>query len=130
MSCRRLVSALVVTSLSNGPPNETFHGGEIEMSQELFVGGTSHAFRTSEAKAMTTRSERDEWLEPDGLGGFAWGTASGIRTRRYHALLLAAPRRPRCGARVEVSGVNAVAPALPGTQVGSKGAGGRHGMAV
>src|SRR5512140_3733347 len=35
-----------------------------------------------------------EWLEADGLGGFASGTASGIRTRRYHALLLAAARPP------------------------------------
>ena len=35
-----------------------------------------------------------EWLEADGLGGFASGTASGIRTRRYHALLLAAMRPP------------------------------------
>jgi hypothetical protein len=33
-----------------------------------------------------------EWLEADGLGGFASGTALGIRTRRYHgALLVAAP---------------------------------------
>ncbi|MGH9391116.1 MAG: glycogen debranching enzyme N-terminal domain-containing protein, partial [Vicinamibacteria bacterium] len=31
-----------------------------------------------------------EWLEADGLGGFASGTESGIRTRRYHALLLSA----------------------------------------
>ena len=31
-----------------------------------------------------------EWLETDGLGGFASGTVSGVRTRRYHALLLAA----------------------------------------
>ena len=31
-----------------------------------------------------------EWLEADGLGGFASGTMAGIRTRRYHALLLAA----------------------------------------
>ena len=31
-----------------------------------------------------------EWLEADGLGGFASGTVSGVRTRRYHALLLAA----------------------------------------
>ncbi len=31
-----------------------------------------------------------EWLEADGLGGFASGTASGLRTRRYHALLLTA----------------------------------------
>jgi predicted glycogen debranching enzyme len=41
-------------------------------------------------------SSRDEaeWLEPDGLGGFASGTASGIRTRRYHSLLLAAITPP------------------------------------
>jgi predicted glycogen debranching enzyme len=36
----------------------------------------------------------DEWLETDGLGGFASGTTSGIRTRRYHALLLAATTPP------------------------------------
>jgi len=35
-----------------------------------------------------------EWLEADGLGGFASGTVCGIRTRRYHALLLAAARPP------------------------------------
>ncbi|MFN0117083.1 MAG: amylo-alpha-1,6-glucosidase [Elusimicrobiota bacterium] len=27
-----------------------------------------------------------EWLETDGLGGFAMGTSSGVRTRRYHGL--------------------------------------------
>lgn len=31
-----------------------------------------------------------EWLEADGLGGYAMGAASGIRTRRYHGLLRAA----------------------------------------
>lgn len=35
-----------------------------------------------------------EWLEADGLGGFASGTVAGIRTRRYHALLLAARTPP------------------------------------
>jgi predicted glycogen debranching enzyme len=35
-----------------------------------------------------------EWLEADGLGGFASGTVDGIRTRRYHALLLVAPPSP------------------------------------
>src|SRR5690348_9754591 len=35
-----------------------------------------------------------EWLEADGLGGFAMGTADGIRTRRYHAILLVATRPP------------------------------------
>ena len=38
--------------------------------------------------------ERLEWLEADGLGGFASGTATGIRTRRYHAWLLAAAGAP------------------------------------
>ena len=35
-----------------------------------------------------------EWLETDGLGGFASGTTGLIRTRRYHALLLAAADPP------------------------------------
>ena len=35
-----------------------------------------------------------EWLEADGLGGFASGTAGLARTRRYHALLLAATKPP------------------------------------
>lgn len=36
-----------------------------------------------------------EWLETDGHGGFASGTVGGRRTRRYHALLLAATPRGR-----------------------------------
>ena len=55
---------------------------------------------------MNTDSERDEWLEPDGLGGFASGTAAGIRTRRYHALLLAATTPPT-GRVVLVNGFDA-----------------------
>jgi predicted glycogen debranching enzyme len=47
-----------------------------------------------------------EWLEADGLGGFASGTASGIRTRRYHALLLTA-RNPPTGRVVLVNGFDA-----------------------
>src|SRR6266699_3687132 len=35
-----------------------------------------------------------EWLEADGFGGFASGTSTGIRTRRYHALLLTATTPP------------------------------------
>lgn len=35
-----------------------------------------------------------EWLEADGLGGFSSGTVGGIRTRRYHALLLTATTPP------------------------------------
>ena len=49
---------------------------------------------------------RDEWLEPDGLGGFASGTVRGIRTRRYHALLLTATTPPS-GRVVLVNGCEA-----------------------
>src|SRR5450432_4698992 len=31
-----------------------------------------------------------EWLVADGLGGYAMGTVAGLRTRRYHALLVVA----------------------------------------
>jgi predicted glycogen debranching enzyme len=37
----------------------------------------------------------DEWLEADGLGGFASGTRSGVRTRRYHGLLLCSLKPPQ-----------------------------------
>jgi predicted glycogen debranching enzyme len=48
----------------------------------------------------------DEWLEADGLGGFASGTVSGVRTRRYHALLLTATQPP-AGRLVLVNGFDA-----------------------
>ncbi len=47
-----------------------------------------------------------EWLETDGDGGFASGTAGLIRTRRYHALLLAATTPPT-GRVTLVNGVEA-----------------------
>ncbi|HEV7731506.1 MAG TPA: amylo-alpha-1,6-glucosidase [Candidatus Binatia bacterium] len=47
-----------------------------------------------------------EWLEADGLGGFASGTVDGIRTRRYHALLLVATAPPT-GRMVLVNGLEA-----------------------
>lgn len=50
--------------------------------------------------------ETREWLETDGLGGFASGTVAGVRTRRYHALLLAAATPPT-GRMVLVSGYDA-----------------------
>jgi predicted glycogen debranching enzyme len=43
---------------------------------------------------MLPVSDSAEWLEADGLGGFASGTTTGIRTRRYHALLLTATAPP------------------------------------
>lgn len=50
--------------------------------------------------------ESREWLECDGLGGFASGTVVGVRTRRYHALLLAATAPP-VGRLVLVNGFDA-----------------------
>jgi len=47
-----------------------------------------------------------EWLEADGLGGFASGTVGGFRTRRYHALLLTA-RKPPTERMVLVNGLEA-----------------------
>ena len=45
-----------------------------------------------------------EWLEVDGLGGFASGTVSGIRNRRYHGLLTVATTPPT-GRMVLVNGL-------------------------
>ncbi len=50
--------------------------------------------------------QSQEWLETDGLGGFASGSATGIRTRRYHALLLTATTPPT-GRLVLVNGLDA-----------------------
>jgi len=49
---------------------------------------------------------QNEWLEADGLGGFASGTVSGVRTRRYHALLLTSTKAP-AGRLVLVNGFDA-----------------------
>ncbi len=53
---------------------------------------------TSDLAAATQR----EWLVTNGLGGFASGTVSGVATRRYHGLLVAALAPPR-GRHVLVS---------------------------
>jgi predicted glycogen debranching enzyme len=47
-----------------------------------------------------------EWLEADGLGGFAFGRIDGIRTRRYHAVLTVATTPPT-GRIVLVNGFDA-----------------------
>ncbi|MCC7241493.1 MAG: glycogen debranching enzyme family protein [Acidobacteria bacterium] len=52
-----------------------------------------------------TGDER-EWLETDGLGGFASGTVNGVRTRRYHGLLLVATAPP-VGRMMLVNGFDA-----------------------
>jgi predicted glycogen debranching enzyme len=67
---------------------------------------TPGKFMTRIAHPIDSTRLEDEWLEADGFGGFASGTVGTLRTRRYHALLLAATRAP--GARVVlVNGVEA-----------------------
>ena len=39
-------------------------------------------------------ASRREWLETNGIGGFASSTIAGLNTRRYHGLLIAATRPP------------------------------------
>ena len=63
-------------------------------------------FRFDSTHVMNPIDSSAEWLEADGLGGFASGTVSGIRTRRYHALLLTATTPP-AGRMVLVNGFDA-----------------------
>src|SRR5438552_4971435 len=51
-------------------------------------------------EALVTR----EWIVTNGLGGYASGTVSGVITRRYHGLLIAALAGP-FGRRVMLSHV-------------------------
>src|SRR5947207_5839322 len=39
-------------------------------------------------------ASRREWLETNGLGGFASSTVMGLNIRRYHGLLVAATKPP------------------------------------
>ncbi len=55
-----------------------------------------------------TVRETSEWLEADGLGGFSSGTTLLVRTRRYHALLLAS-RKPPTDRMVLVNGLEIAA---------------------
>ena len=63
---------------------------------------------------MAPPASTREWLEADGLGGFASGTSTGIRTRRYHALLLTATTPPT-GRVVLVNGLDAWVETAKGT---------------
>ena len=40
------------------------------------------------------QSSQREWLETNGIGGFASSTVTGMNTRRYHGLLMAATKPP------------------------------------
>jgi len=63
---------------------------------------------------LSESSER-EWLVPDGLGGYAMGTVSGLRTRRYHGLLIVSGQTP-AARRVGLASLDPVL-TLPGGSV-------------
>ena len=67
-------------------------------------------------REVSTVTADREWLETDGLGGFASGTVDGVRGRRYHALLLAATMPPT-GRFVLVNGLEAQVTTSDGTAV-------------
>src|SRR6185295_3169493 len=46
------------------------------------------------AEPLPQRLQDREWLVANGLGGYASGTLSGVPTRRYHGLLIAALPAP------------------------------------
>ncbi|RZU53157.1 putative glycogen debranching enzyme [Krasilnikovia cinnamomea] len=48
-----------------------------------------------------------EWLVPDGCGGYAMGTVGGLRTRRYHGLLMVSGR-PIASRRLGLAALDAV----------------------
>jgi predicted glycogen debranching enzyme len=50
-------------------------------------------FDESVCRNLEASSQR-EWLETNGLGGFASSTITGLNTRRYHGLLVAATKPP------------------------------------
>ena len=45
-------------------------------------------------ESVDASRSRREWLETNGLGGFASSTITGLNTRRYHGLLVAATKPP------------------------------------
>jgi predicted glycogen debranching enzyme len=49
---------------------------------------------TQEVCRDLNRALEKEWLETNGLGGFASSTITGLNTRRYHGLLVAATQPP------------------------------------
>ncbi len=67
------------------------------MARTPRTSGGTRAAQGADVETVAGDAFRDpaaEWLEADGLGGFASGPASGIRTRRYHTLLMAALTPP------------------------------------
>ena len=64
------------------------------MYNPLLAGFMTYIAIEGEAARDLDGSIGREWLVVNGIGGYASGTVSGINTRRYHGLLMAAIRPP------------------------------------
>ena len=64
------------------------------------------SFGTQVCGSLDSASSR-EWLVTDGLGGIAMGTVGGLRTRRYHGLLVVATQPP-AGRRLGLAALDPV----------------------
>lgn len=73
------------------------------------------AFGPQVCTDLTSGSTR-EWLLPDGLGGYAMGTVTGLRTRRYHGLLVVAGATP-ASRMLGLAALDAVVTLTSGAQV-------------
>ncbi len=83
---------------TNSAPNS------VPISSDLLIDH-SISFADSKLSESSAQSSSDqaisdgyarEWVIPDGQGGFAMGTASGVPMRRYHGLLCSAIKPPVC----------------------------------
>ncbi|AWM39445.1 Amylo-alpha-1,6-glucosidase [Gemmata obscuriglobus] len=64
-----------------------------EAPQQVRDGAITRPWTPGERRPLDGLLER-EWLVTNGLGGYASGTVSGVATRRYHGLLVAAHPAP------------------------------------
>ena len=76
------------TNRKNQTNQEQETGMETQRNNPIRIQEWSCDFK--DADALVTR----EWLVTNGLGGYASGTVSGVSTRRYHGLLIAALPSP------------------------------------
>ena len=86
------------------------HRGRTGIESSMLVAEETYSeamtLAVSERPSSGPPASGSEWLESDGSGGFASGTAGLVRTRRYHALLLTATAPP-AGRFVLVNGFEA-----------------------
>ena len=67
---------------------------ESHQKESILLGEKNMIQFTKEICGDLEAALRREWLETNGLGGFASSTIIGLNTRRYHGLLVAATKPP------------------------------------